>query len=143
MDRLADDQLACVNKMKGSSLNGFQKAVKKGKKRGGGTTGKNGNGKGESDFRGVFPGKDRETILGKFCNFFGKNRETVWVFASGDCKRIGKNRETILGQNFSGKIGKRYGFLKVVTVNRSGKIGKRFWGENFSGKIGKQNRPKN
>ena len=77
----------------------------------------------------------------------GKNRETIWVFERGHCKPIGKNRETISEKNFSGKnretilgeiffdffsgnIGKRYWFSKVVTVNRSGKIGKRF-GENF------------
>ena len=35
-----------------------------------GTTGKNGKGKGESEFRKVFPGKDRETIWGDFEIFF-------------------------------------------------------------------------
>ena len=32
----------------------------------------------------------------------------------------------------SGKTGKRHGFLRVVTVNRSGKIGKRFRGKNLA-----------
>ena len=90
----------------------------------------------------------------------GKNRETIWVFERGHCKPIGKNRETISekifsGKNrepilgeifffdfFSGNIGKRYWFLKVVTVNRSGKTGKRIWNkqilENFWKKIGKR-----
>ena len=104
----------------------------------GGTTGKNGNGKGESDFRGVFPGKDRETILGKFCNFFGKNRETGWVFESGNCKLIGKNRETILGREFFGKNRETKSAKKLMTFCRAGKIGKRFLGDLFSGKIGKR-----
>ena len=48
---------------------------------GGGTTGKNGKGKADSDFRGVFPGKDRETIWGDFEIFCGKNRETRPYFS--------------------------------------------------------------
>ena len=70
---------------------------------GGGTTGKNGKVKAECDFRGVFPGKDRETIWGDFEIFFGKNRETTWVFESGHCKPIGKNRETISEKQIFGK----------------------------------------
>ena len=32
--------------------------------------------------------------------YFGKNRETTWVFESGNCKPIGKNRETVWGEKF-------------------------------------------
>ena len=85
---------------------------------GGGTTGKNGKGKAECDFRGVFPGKDRETIWGDFEIFFGKNRETTWVFESGHCKPIGKNRETISEKQIFGKNRETISEKNYVGKNR-------------------------
>ena len=72
--------------------------------------GNTGKGKRNRPKTGVFPGKDRETILGDFGIF--------------EWEKPGNKAKLFAKKFIVGKIGKRHGFSKGVTVNRSGKTGK-------------------